>query len=46
VRDNNTGLVWEQASDATGRLWTDATHYCVNQAVGGTVGSGCPRWWS
>jgi hypothetical protein len=38
VRDNNTGLVWEQAPDATGRLWTDATHYCVNQAVGGTVG--------
>lgn len=38
VLDKNTGLVWEQAPDAAPRAWADATHYCVNKAVGGTVG--------
>jgi hypothetical protein len=44
VRDNNTGLVWEQAPDATLRKWQHfltplgATNYCVNKTVGGTVG--------
>jgi uncharacterized protein DUF1566 len=38
VRDNNTGLVWEQTADGTTRTWTEATAYCVNKAVGGTVG--------
>jgi Protein of unknown function (DUF1566) len=41
VRDNNTGLVWEQAPDATTpptRNWNTATLYCVNKPVGGTVG--------
>ena len=44
VLDNNTGLVWEQAPDATARLWQSfgspagATNYCVNKNVGGTVG--------
>ena len=44
VLDNNTGLVWEQAPDATTRKWQDfntplgATNYCVNKTVGGTVG--------
>ena len=44
VRDNNTGLVWEQAPDATPRIWVNfagtlgATNYCVNKTVGGTVG--------
>jgi hypothetical protein len=38
VRDNNTGLVWEQAPDATARTWADATGSCVNKTVGGTVG--------
>ena len=38
VLDNNTGLVWEQAPDATIRTWAEATSYCVNKGVGGTVG--------
>lgn len=38
VRDNNTGLVWEQAADSTTRTWADATLYCLNKAVGGTTG--------
>ena len=45
VRDNNTGLVWEQAPDIIGgpnsngtRPWDQATFYCVSQNVGGTVG--------
>jgi hypothetical protein len=38
VRDNNTGLVWEQVPDATGRPWGSATGYCVNKNVGGTRG--------
>lgn len=38
VRDNNTGLVWEQAPDASLRNWRDATAYCVNKSVGGTKG--------
>ena len=41
VRDNNTGLVWEQAADATPRTWLGATSSCVNKevpAVGGTRG--------
>ena len=38
VLDKNTGLVWEQAPDATTRTWAGATSYCVNKGVGGTVG--------
>ena len=38
VLDKNTGLVWEQAPDATFRNWVGATDYCVNKNVGGTVG--------
>jgi len=46
VRDNNTGLVWEQAPDATNRTWSfvpgettrHALGYCLNKAVGGTRG--------
>jgi len=42
VRDNNTGLVWEQKPDTTTRPWGDnigsATLYCVNKPVGGTRG--------
>ena len=38
VLDKNTGLVWEQAPDATTRTWAVATRYCVNKNVGGTVG--------
>ena len=38
VLDKNTGLVWEQAPDATTRTWFSATVSCVNKTVGGTVG--------
>ena len=38
VLDKNTGLVWEQAPDATARAWAAATSYCVNKNVGGTRG--------
>jgi hypothetical protein len=44
VLDKNTGLVWEQAPDATLRVWHSfveplgATDYCVNKKVGGTAG--------
>ena len=38
VRDNNTGLVWEQAPDTTNRVWPTAISYCANKNVGGTVG--------
>jgi hypothetical protein len=38
VRDNNTGLVWEQAPNATSKNWRDATAYCVNKNIGGTRG--------
>ncbi len=37
VRDNNTGLVWEQAP-STMAAWADARLYCINKAVGGTRG--------
>lgn len=39
VRDNNTGLVWEQAPDPTPPLgWSGATKHCASKTVGGTVG--------
>jgi len=41
VLDNNTGLVWEQAPDATTpptRNWAAATLYCVNKEAGNTGG--------
>ena len=34
VLDKNTGLVWEQAPDATTRLWATARSYCVSKTVG------------
>jgi len=37
VRDNNTGLVWEQAP-TTMATWTDARLLCIDKAVGGTRG--------
>ncbi len=37
VRDNNTGLVWEQAPEATQLTWAAAAKKCINKAVGGTV---------
>lgn len=38
VLDQQTGLVWEEAPDATPRTWTDATRHCVGKTVGGTIG--------
>jgi hypothetical protein len=41
VRDNNTGLVWEKAPNATPRVWSavdGAPAYCVDKIVGGTRG--------
>jgi hypothetical protein len=38
VRDNNTGLVWERSQDLTPHTWINATWYCANKMVGGTVG--------
>ena len=38
VLDKHTGLVWEEVPDTTTRTWTDATRYCVNKTVGGTIG--------
>lgn len=37
VRDNNTGLVWEQ-SPSTILPWFDARLQCVEKSVGGTAG--------
>lgn len=41
VRDNNTGLVWEQEPDVANRPWTgvastSASSYCANKIVGTT----------
>ena len=38
VRDNNTGLVWEQAPATSTTSWFPATQVCANQSVGGTSG--------
>ena len=38
VRDNNTGLVWEQAPDPTPTTWGDAIFSCLNKTTGGTKG--------
>jgi hypothetical protein len=38
VRDNNTGLVWEQTIDLTNRVWPQALAVCANKTVGGTGG--------
>jgi hypothetical protein len=38
VRDNNTGLVWERIQDLAPHTWVNATWYCANKIVGGTVG--------
>jgi hypothetical protein len=38
VLDKHTGLIWEVVPDATPRTWTDATRYCVDKTVSGTIG--------
>lgn len=38
VLDKNSGLVWEQAPDATPLFWNLARLSCVNMSLGGTRG--------
>ena len=38
VLDRETGLVWEQALEVTTHAWGNATWYCANKIVGGSVG--------
>ncbi|MDK2744633.1 MAG: DUF1566 domain-containing protein [Nitrospira sp. BO4] len=38
VLDKNTGLVWEQAPEATLRTWGSASSFCLNKNIGGTRG--------
>ena len=38
VRDNNTGLVWEQSPDVTPDRWAQQVAVCLNKTVGGTTG--------
>lgn len=38
VRDNNTGLVWEQTIGAATHTWISAISHCINKNVGGTRG--------
>jgi len=38
VRDNNTGLVWEQAPEATLRTWGSASSFCLNKNIGNARG--------
>jgi hypothetical protein len=38
VRDNNTGLVWEQAPSTTQQTWDGAISSCVSSYVGNATG--------
>jgi hypothetical protein len=38
VRDNETGLVWEQSPEATNRTWNVARAICADKNVGGRKG--------
>jgi hypothetical protein len=38
VRDNNTGLVWEQSPEMQNHNWFQALPLCANKIVGGTAG--------
>jgi len=38
VLDKETGLVWEQSPDTTGRTWANAIAYAYNKNVGGRKG--------
>jgi len=39
VRDNNTGLVWEQSPEMLNHNWFQALPLCANKIVGGTAGT-------
>jgi hypothetical protein len=38
VRDNNTGLVWDQSPDTVDRTWAQALNFCLNKNDRGLVG--------
>ena len=38
VRDNETGLVWEQSPQMATATWTNARHGCINKTVGNRKG--------
>src|SRR5215510_10545004 len=38
VRDNNTGLVWEQRPTLTTHTWISAIDHCFNTPIGNTRG--------
>jgi hypothetical protein len=38
VRDNETGLVWEQSPDTSMATWSDARFQCTSRTVGGRKG--------
>lgn len=38
VRDNNTGLVWDQSPDTVDRTWAQATDFCLNKNDRGPAG--------
>ena len=35
IKDNNTGLTWQQQDDDIGRMWDDAVRYCDNLSLDG-----------
>jgi len=38
VRDNETGLVWEQSPETKTQKWTDARFNCASRTIGGRKG--------
>jgi hypothetical protein len=42
VRDNDTGLVWEQSPSTTTETWFNARHTCATKNVGGRKGFRVP----
>ena len=44
VRDNNTGLVWEQSPQAGTDTWNSARFTCANKTVGGQKGWRLPSF--
>jgi|GEM_PF-3700967 len=38
IRDNNTGLVWQQGTSGTTKTWYDSSAYCSSLSLGGLSG--------